>query len=346
MADRYTYIPLTGLFIIVAWGADDLLARWKQRKIILRTSCLIILAILPVCTYFQASHWRNSITLFEHALKVTKDNYVAHYYLTGPLADAGKPTQAIEHFKETLRIKPDEPIVHKNMATALARMENLNEAAAHLNEALRLDPNFAQAHSGLGYVLNRQGKFEQAAEHFAQALRLESNHAATYANFAYTLLNLGRHDEAVSHLKTAIQLEPDSADNYRYLASVLVSAGRIDEAVENYRQTLTIDANQPGATNTLAWLLATHKESKYYDPQQAIRLVEKACNPAISPDAATLDTLAAAYAAAGRFQQAVIIAEQALRLAESSNQQEQAQEIQNRLSLYKESKPYIEPENR
>ena len=344
MADRYTYIPLIGLFIIIAWGADDLLASWRHREVILKISSIAVLAILSVCTYFQIGYWRNSITLLEHALKVTKDNYVAHYYLTGPLADAGKPTEAIEHFKETLRIKPDEPIVHKNMAMALARMGNLTEAVEHLNKALKLDPNFAEAHSSFGYVLNRQGKFDEAAEHFTQALSQKSNNASTYANFAYTLINLGRYDEAVSHLKTAVQLEPDSADNYRYLASALTLAGDIDEAVTNYYKTLSLDPKQLGPMNDLAWLLATHKESKYYNPEEAIRLAEKTCKLVKSPDAALLDTLAAAYAAAGRFPQAINTAEAALRLAESSNQQKKAEEIKNRLSLYKESKPYIESE--
>jgi tetratricopeptide (TPR) repeat protein len=344
MADRYTYIPLIGLFIIIAWGADDLLASWRHKKVILKIFSMVVLAILSICTYFQVSYWRNSITLLEHALKVTKDNYVAHYYLTGPLADAGKPTEAIEHFKQTLRIKPDEPIVHKNMAMALARMGNLTEAVEHLNNALEVDPNFAEAHSSFGYVLNRQGKFDEAAEHFTQALRLKSNNPDTHANFAYTLINLGRYDEAVSHLETAVQLGPDSADNYRYLASALTLAGNIDEAVISYYKTLSLVPDQLGPMNDLARLLATHRESKYYNPEEAIRLAEKTCKLVKSPDAVLLDTLAAAYAAAGRFPQAINTAEAALRLAESSNQQKKAEEIKNRLSLYKESKPYIESE--
>lgn len=341
MADRYTYIPLIGLFIIIAWGADDLLSQWKHRKVILRISAMIILTSLFVYTYFQVSYWRSSITLLEHALKVTKDNYVAHYYLTGPLADIGKSAQAIEHFKQTLRIKPNESTIHKNMAIALARMDNLEDAVFHLNEALRLDPNFAEAHSSFGYVLNRQGKFEQAKKHFEKALNLKSNNAATYANYSYTLLNLGKYDEAVSCLKTAIELEPDSVANYNFLAIAFTRTSKIDEAVENYYKTLSFDSNQPEATNNLAWLLATHNESKYYNPNEAIRLVEKTYKLVQYPNASLLDTLAAAYAATGRFSQAIDTAEAALRLAETSNQQEKAKDIKNRLSLYKESKPYF-----
>ena len=227
---------------------------------------------------------------------------------------------------------------------ALARMGNLTEAVEHLNNALEVDPNFAEAHSSFGYVLNRQGKFDEAAEHFTQALRLKSNNPDTHANFAYTLINLGRYDEAVSHLETAVQLGPDSADNYRYLASALTLAGNIDEAVISYYKTLSLVPDQLGPMNDLARLLATHRESKYYNPEEAIRLAEKTCKLVKSPDAVLLDTLAAAYAAAGRFPQAINTAEAALRLAESSNQQKKAEEIKNRLSLYKESKPYIESE--
>jgi len=346
MADRYTYVPLIGLFIIVAWGTDDLLSSWRHRKIILRVSSIAVLAVLSVCTYFQVSYWRNSITLLEHALRVTKDNYVAHYYLTGPMEEAGKPIKAIEHFKETLRIKPNEPIVHKNMAMALARMGNLTEAVEHLNTALKLDPNFAEAYSGLGYVLNRQGRFSEAEERFVQALSRKSNNPSTHANFAYTLVNLGRYDEAVSHLKIAVQLEPDSADNYHYLASALTLAGCIDEAITNYYKTLSLVPNQLKPMIDLAWLLATHRESKYYYPQEAVRLAEKACKLVKSPDADLLDALAVAYAASGRFQQAINTAQAALRLAESSNQTQKAEEIRNRLNLYKESKPYIETERK
>ena len=344
MADRYTYIPLTGLFIIIAWGADDLLRECGYKKVILQISPLVVFVCLAICTWFQISYWRNSITLLEHALDVTKDNYVAHYYLTNPLAEQGKLDQAIEHFEETLRIKPNEPIVHKNMAMALASTGNLTEAITHLNEAIRLDPNLAEAYSGLGYMLNRQGKFRDANDCFTQAFRLKINSAGAHSNFAYTLFNLGRYDESVSHLKTVVQLKPDSATDYYNLASTLVSAGKIDEAVTNFQKTLSLDPNQLESMNKLAWLLATHKESKFYNPQEALRLAEKACKLVKSPDTALLDTFAAAYAATGKFQQALLIAEEALRLAESSQQKNKADEIQNRIRLYKLYQPYVEPE--
>ena len=120
MADRYTYVSLIGLFIIVAYGANDLLARWKNRKIILGLSSFAVIAIFAICSFIQTGYWRNSKTLFEHALAVNENNYVAHYCLGDWLFQQGKTDEAVAHFDEALRINPNYLLAHTGLGVALA----------------------------------------------------------------------------------------------------------------------------------------------------------------------------------------------------------------------------------
>ncbi len=173
MADRYTYVPLIGLFIMIAKGAPDILKDWHYRRIVLGVSVGLILSIFMIVTRLQVQYWHDSITLFKHTLSVTANNFQIHNNLGVALADQGKNHEAIAHFKEALRIKPDFVEAHSNLGIALARQGKIEEAMVHYAEALRIKPDYAEAHYNLGVTLAGQGKIQEAIAHFAEALRIK-----------------------------------------------------------------------------------------------------------------------------------------------------------------------------
>ena len=350
LADRYTYVPLIGLFIIIAWGLSALLAKLQYRKIILGTLAVVVLLALSICTRLQVRHWHNSITLFEHALEVTDDNCLMHNNLGVALLQQGKLDQAVTHFTRALKLKPDYHSAHCNLGLALAPQGKLDEAIAHFTEALRIDPDYANAHTGLGMALLQQNKLNAAIIHFAEALRINPDIADVQRNMVDALNKLGialgrqgKFDRAVVHFTEALRINSDIAEVHNNLGYALSQQGKLDEAVIHYTEALQIKPGWTGPMNSLAWLLATHKKTKFHNPEEAVRLAQRACELSNYKNPSLIDTLAAAYAAAGKFSKAVAAAEKALELARSSGQNQLAENIQNRLLLYRTGRPYIEP---
>jgi tetratricopeptide (TPR) repeat protein len=308
MADRYTYIPSIGIFIIVAWGMNELLGKWRYRRIILGISASIILLSWSVCCRYQLRFWPDSMSLFKHAIEVTKNNDVAQFGLAKAFRQQGKLDEAIEHYTEALRINPNYPHVHVDLGIALFEKGKANQAIEHFNQALQLKPDFADAHTNLGYALIRQGKF----------------------------------DEAAVHLRKAIALDPYAAKAHYHLAMLLARQDKIDETITHLRQAVAAGPNWLPAINDLAWILATNPDSQLRDPAEAIRLAERACELTNYQRPDLLNTLAAAYASSGKFAEAVTTAEKALQLAEPQGPNELTENIRNCLRLYRAGKPYIE----
>ena len=154
MADRYTYIPLTGLFIIISWGVAELAQKLKCKPAVLAATAIVVLIFLSILTYRQVSFWKDSITLFEHTVSVTKNNDILHYNLGRLYLQKGVPDKAIEHWSEAVRIKPDQPTIHKNLAALLAQNGRLDEAIDHYRQALIYKPDDTQARENLQKLLN------------------------------------------------------------------------------------------------------------------------------------------------------------------------------------------------
>ena len=243
MADRYTYIPMTGLFIIIAWGFSDISRAWHYQKIVSVLSAVIVLSVLTTCTFFQLGYWKDSITLFEHAINVTDNNYLAHNNLGAALLEKGKLDKAVLHIKEALRIEPGckaalynlgaalsaqgkldeavlhynnmlkinpkDAIVHNNLADVLSAHGKPNEAVLHYNEALKIDPDYAGAHGGFGSLLIKQNKFKEAMFHLTEAIRIDSDYAEAYNNIGVVFSRLNKLKEASTFFSKAIQVKPD-----------------------------------------------------------------------------------------------------------------------------------------
>ncbi len=419
-ADRYTYMPLTGLFIIIAWGIPELLARLRYREAILSLFSVMLLSALGVTTWYQARHWRDSITLYEHAKAVVPNNRWAYNALGQVLGkqnrfdeavmnltkaleikpdylearcnlgivlnNQGRVDEAVEHFTKTLQIKPDFVIALRGMAqvllqqgrgeeavmhyrralqveprnpdtydglgTALAKQGKRNEAVIYFNKALQLKPDHPKAHLNLGAALAEQGRLDEAMVHFNQALRISPHSSKAHKNIGITFFKQGKFDEAVAHFRVVVQIEPDSPGGHKNLADALFQQGSFAEAITHYSKSLQIEPDFAGVhaklayslealgslggavehytkalqaepdrvdiLNNLAWLLAVHKDAEFHDPRQAVRLAERACELTRYKDVSLLDTLAAAYEAAGNFAQAAKTAEKIKKLTEPS----------------------------
>jgi Flp pilus assembly protein TadD len=231
IADRYTYIPLIGLFIIVAWGVPDLLVRWPLRRVVLpkialpAAACLVILAC-AITARGQLEYWEDSTTLWTHTLAVTTRNNIAHNNLGATLADQGKTDEAIAHYSEALRIKSDYADAHNNLGVALADQGKLDEAIAHYSEALRIKPGYSDAHSNLGIALADQGNLDEAIAQFTEALRINPDSAKAHNNLGVALASQGKLDEAIAQFTEALQVKPDYADARNNLELALARRGK------------------------------------------------------------------------------------------------------------------------
>ncbi len=172
MADRYTYVPLIGLFIIISWGVPDLLRNWRSKALVLPLAALVVLASFAVFTRVQARYWSTSIALYEHAIQVTRNNFLAHYALGDILAGEGKFDEAILHFSKAVRARPEKATLQNMLGRALASQGSFDEALPHLITALEIKPQFAEAHFNIGIALAAKSLYAQAVEHLSSALKL------------------------------------------------------------------------------------------------------------------------------------------------------------------------------
>jgi tetratricopeptide (TPR) repeat protein len=160
MADRYTYVPLIGLFVIIAWGAADLLAKQRYRTVLLATASLVVLSVLTALTWLQLTHWRNSISLFQHTVAVTANNDILHYNLGILFLQDGKTDEAIKHWSRAVNIKPDQPTIHRNLAMLLAQQGRLDQAIEHYRLALEFRPDDRTAYEALTKLLAARKKLD------------------------------------------------------------------------------------------------------------------------------------------------------------------------------------------
>jgi len=214
MADRYAYVPLIGIFIIIAWGLPELLAKWRLRSRILTIAAGIWISTLMLMTWNQVSHWKNSITIFSHAIEVTDIEYpdflLAHNNLANALLAEGRTGKAISHYKMAINLMPDYAVNHSHLANALFAEQKTEEAISHFKMAIELMPDYATAHYNLGFALMKEKKTGEAIFHFKMAIQLEPNNTNAHSNLGNALLAEQKTKEAISHYKIAINLKPDN----------------------------------------------------------------------------------------------------------------------------------------
>ena len=265
-ADRYTYLPQIGLYLLLTWGAADLCAGWRHRRVVLTSLSSIIVVVLIFSARAQASYWQDSETLWSHALACTTDNIIAEGNLGQACSTKGKKREAMIYFQNSLRIAPNQAPIHSSLGVFFLEMGRVNESLAHLQTALEIEPKFADAHYNLGN----------------------------------TYLQMGQAKEALLHYKRAFEIDP----------------------------------NDTQALNNMAWILATWPDALTRDGAKAVESAERADSLTRAESPVASATLAAAYAEAGRFAEAVKTGQRALRLATAEGNTERADSIRAQIEVY------------
>ncbi len=208
LADRYTYIPLIGLFIMISWGVPVLVKNFRYRSLLLPVAAGLALSALTICTWVQLSYWENSVTLFRRASTVVPDNYVAYIHLGDGLSQQGNFTEAIDYYLSALRFRPDREDVHTNLGAAYAQAGNIGAAIEHYYKALSLDPGKAELNYNLGLALGVQGNFDESITYLGRAVTINPKFAEAHYNLGVALVRTGRLDEAIRHFSEALQVNP------------------------------------------------------------------------------------------------------------------------------------------
>jgi protein O-mannosyl-transferase len=339
-ADRYTYLPQIGLYLLLTWIAVDLCAGWRLRRVVLGFCSTIILAALIFCARTQTSYWRNSESLWNHTLACTSDNAIAYDYRGGSFLRQGRLEEEIADFQRALEIEPYYAEAQYDLGTALLQKGQLNEAITHFQKALEINTNYADAYDNLGNALLQKGNVDAAIDHFRMALKIMPGSAEAHNNIGNALLQTGNLDEAIVHFQQALQIKPDYAEAYYNLGNALLQKGDMGEAITNYQRALQIRPDYAKALNNLACLLAACPQASLRNGNKAVELAQRANQLGGNVNPTFLDTLAIAYAEAGRFPEAVETAQRAIQLARSQSNTALADSIQPQLELYQAGIPF------
>ncbi|MGE4608769.1 MAG: tetratricopeptide repeat protein, partial [Myxococcota bacterium] len=371
-ADRYMYLPLIGVAIMVGWTR---VPRWLGF-----TSALLAIISLCFVTRSQLSHWRDSRALYERAIAVTEQNFLAENGLAAELIESGdldeaeshareairikprwpdplvtlgdldatrgEPEAAIGHYRAALRLAPDHARAHANLASALVDLGRGAEAIAHLRTAQRTQRNvgFAHLHGLLGQALAQTGALGQAVSEYEQALAARPDWAEAAANLGFLLLRLDEPARALALLTDAQGNGLETIEVELGLGQANGELGRVPEAIEHYRAALDLSPGWHPVANNLAWLLATRPGATRADGEEAVALATESVSNG-DRTAELLDTLAAAHATAGHFDQATLIAERAAALAARDQNSSFAEEIRRRVADYRAGRAYVERPN-
>ncbi|MGD0651504.1 MAG: tetratricopeptide repeat protein [Verrucomicrobiia bacterium] len=283
-----------------------------------------------------------AIAEYRASLEINPDNVEAYNDLGVALAGQGKLAEAMAEYRAALRINPDDTAAHNNLGNILARQGRLDQAVAEYQAALRIKPEFVQARHNLGRALADLGKLPEAMAEYRAALRINPDDTAAHNNLGNILARQGRLDKAAVDYQAVLRIRPDNVEAHYNLGNVLASQGRVAEAMAQYRETLRLRPDWPPALSKLAWILATDGNTSVRSAGEAVQLAERLCAVTGSQQADALDVLAAAYAEAGRFSDAIRVAQQAVELARAAGQQELARQLQERLQLYQAGRPFRE----
>jgi len=338
-ADRYTYLPIIGVYLVAVWGFRDLVRARPRLRPFLRAAAVLVLAGCAIGTWVQIGHWRSSEALFSRAVEVTERNYMAHLNLGAALAERGEEDEAMRHYELSLEFHPPNPFAHNNLGSVLVLRGREPEAIEHFAEAIRLRPNLVDAYVNLGMVLSRTGEYARAREALERGLRLDPDHPEGHNELGFALENLSEPDLALEHYREAIRLSPGLLEARKNAAILLIERGELGPgrieleavlalapedgdalhnlgitlhrlgdlrgAVARYREKLTAGLTSPSTLNNLAWILATCPDPELRDGEEALRLAEECARLSSGENPRHLRTLAAAHAATGAFEAAI-----------------------------------------
>jgi len=304
-ADRYTYLPQIGLYLALTWGVTELCSGWQHGRRVLAAVAILIIGIFSFDSFIQTSYWRNSETLWNHALACTRDNAVAHNNLGMNYLSEGQVDRAIEQYQKAIEINSNASFAHFNLGVAFNQEGEVHEAIGEYQKAIQLQPDYFQARNNLGDALLRTGQTGAAIDDFQEALKLSPESTVLRNNLAFIFLRTGRVSEAVNELQKVLEIQPDNVDACQYLA----------------------------------WVLAASPDASLRDGTKAVELARKANDVSGGKDPGILSTLSAAYANNGQFSDALTTAQQGLKLATAQGDNSTAGQLQAEIGLYQANLP-------
>jgi protein O-mannosyl-transferase len=348
-ADRYTYLPQIGLYVLITWGITDLMAPIMMRKSgsrpvatslrpITRGSrgvrtdgpqsrgykpfCAAIAAAIIIAlsrrAFVQTSYWKTSEMLWNHTLAITTNNDMAHNSLGDLFLRRGQWDSAISHFETALEIRSRNAAAHYNFGGAL--IENT-----------------------LASALARKGRLSEAIGHYEKAVQLRPDYGDPYFNLGSVLFQQGRTDEAIAQWQKALATQPNDADFHTALGDAFLQRGLQKDAIAEYEHAARISPHDPLARNNLAWLLATSSDASIRDGNRAIEVAKQTVQLSGGKDPNYLRTLAVAYAEVGQFSEAIATAEQAMQIATVQGKSGLATILEKEVILYRAHTPLREP---
>lgn len=410
-ADRYLYMPVIGLLVIVAWLLAEFVRRWPPALWPAAIGSGLVLGSLAALTVVQTGYWRDLGSLFGRALEVEPDNGFAHYNYGVSLREKGLYASAIPHFQEAaklgaisldaqlelvgvlardgrideaekildqqLRENPDSEfsllsramvLIEKNdlslaaadcqrvlelnpqsyrammyLGVISARQGDNDQAAKFLDEALAMDPQNAEAQINAGLVAQARKDLPAALEYLRRATEIAPSYALAWYSYGMALVATGDRSAGIDALQRVVLLDPERASVQFQIGQLLVEEDRASEALPYFRAALELTRNTvdwPLVANATAWLLATHPSSSVRNGREAVELAQQACEQTKFGNPNFLDTLAAAYAEAGKFAEAVAYANKAYDAAFDANQLSLAADIKVRWRFYENERPY------
>ena len=376
-ADRYTYIPMIGIAIMIVWIAADWTRSLRVPR--LASGCLAasILAGMMICSIALIPNWHDSRTLWTRALECAPETDLARNSLGNAMMDKGLLNEALEQFQRSISLNPRNDQAHVSLGFLLFKMEKYQEANEQLKDALMINPHNHLAHNDLGNVLFRQGNPEGAISQFQEAIRLNPNYTKAKYNLGDAFFGTGKKEEGIEQYRQALKMDDTYTKAHVKLAEMLQQVGRSDEALQEYRTALAQDSSSEaaltdyarllaktghredacsvmrrmlrshpsdwGVCNDLAWILSTAPESNIRNGSEAVELALRAVDNSGGRDPYVLDTLAASYAEKGDYAKAVETARTALKQAEASGKRELSASLQAEISLYQSGKPLRDP---
>jgi len=374
MADRYTYVPLIGIFVGLVWGLSDCFNRLAAGRLYAAPVAALGIVSCAIVTGHQITYWKDSVTLFQHALAFTSKNLVANINIGAAYMQQGRNTEALQHYLAALQIKPDNAKAQYNLGVALASLGRTDEAVKHYRIALTIDPSYTKSLKALGDAFLASGNVSEALMHYKSVLQINPADAGIHLVLGNTLISMGNLPSGVVHLREVTKIEPDNFEAQLNLASALASESKLEEAIAYFETALRLDPNSALAhyqfgtallggrrdkealrelrealrlspqsaltLDKLGWILSTSPEAGLRNGKEAIALAKRACQLTKNVNPITLSTLSAAYAEDGQFGRASASAEKSKSLTNPVKSPKLFDLINRQLSFYKEHRPF------